>query len=143
MIKPIILKLYCFMSRNQGGNLSANFTLLSGTPTTFPTSRIEVQNYLLPYDYYSSRNNIRIPVFHRLDFSATLRGKKVRKGKERKNEDYWVFSIYNAYGRRNPFSIYFAQSEDRPVPGTPIETQATQVSIIGSIVPAISYNFKF
>jgi len=123
--------------------LSANFTLLSGTPTTFPTSRLEVQNYLLPFDYYSSRNNLRIPLFHRLDFSATLSGKKNRKGKERKNEDYWVFSVYNVYGRRNPFSIYFAQAEDRPIAGTPIETQATQVSIIGSIVPAISYNFKF
>ncbi len=67
----------------------------------------------------------------------------MRKGKNRKNEDYWVFSIYNVYNRRNPFSIYFAQAEDRPVPGTPIEAQATQVSIIGSFVPAISYNFKF
>jgi hypothetical protein len=87
---------------------------------------------------------VRIPTFHRLDLSATLTGKKVtRKGKQRKNEDYWVFSIYNAYGRRNPFSIYFSQAEDRPVVGMPIETQATQVSIIGSIVPAVSYNFKF
>jgi len=123
--------------------LSANFTLLSGTPTTFPTSRVAVQNYLLPFNYYGSRNNLRIPVFHRLDFSATLTGKKNRKGKARKNEDYWVFSLYNVYGRRNPFSIYFAQDEARPVIGTPIETQATQVSIIGSIVPAISYNFRF
>jgi hypothetical protein len=123
--------------------LSANFTLLSGTPTTFPTSRVEVQNYLLPFNYYGSRNNLRIPVFHRLDFSATLNGKKNRKGKERKNEDYWVFSVYNVYGRHNPFSIYFAQAEDRPVAGVPIKTQATQVSIIGSIIPAVSYNFKF
>jgi hypothetical protein len=82
-------------------------------------------------------------MFHRLDFSATLTGKKVRKGKQRKNEDYWVFSLYNVYNRRNPFSIYFAQAEDRPTPGMPIEAQATQVSILGSIVPAVSYNFKF
>ena len=122
---------------------SANFTLLSGTPTTFPTSRLEVQDYLIPHNFYNSRNNLRIPVFHRLDFSATLTGKKVKKGKQRKNEDYWVFSLYNVYNRRNPFSIYFAQAENRPTPGMPIETQATQVSILGSIVPAVSYNFKF
>ena len=122
---------------------SANFTLLTGTPSTFPTSRLEVQGYLLPYNYYNSRNNVRIPLFHRLDLSATLNGRKTKKGKPRKNEDYWVFSIYNAYGRRNPFSIYFAQADERPTPGMPIETQATQVSIIGSIVPAVSYNFKF
>ena len=122
---------------------SGNFTLLSGTPTTFPTSRLEIQSYLVPLNYYESRNNVRIPLFHRLDLSATLTGKKTKKGKARKNEDYWVFSIYNVYGRRNPFSIYFAQTEDRPVMGVPIETQATQVSIIGSIVPAVSYNFRF
>jgi hypothetical protein len=122
---------------------SANFSFLSGTPTTFPTSRLEVQSYLLPYNFYNSRNNTRIPVYHRLDFSATLKGKTRRKGKDRKNEDYWVFSIYNAYARRNPFSIYFAQDDTRPQMGQPIEAQATQVSIIGTIIPAVSYNFKF
>jgi hypothetical protein len=137
------LKAVVFYEPQSRWKLSANFTLLSGTPTTFPTSRLEVQGYLIPYDYFSSRNNLRIPVFHRLDFSATLRGKKMRKGKLRKNEDYWVFSLYNVYSRRNPFSIYFAQAEDRPIPGTPMETQATQVSIIGSIIPAVSYNFRF
>jgi len=122
---------------------SANFTLLSGTPTTFPTSRYEFQDYLIPHNFQESRNNLRIPAFHRLDIAATLHGKKIRKGKERKNRDYWVFSIYNLYGRKNPFSIYFAQNDDRPIAGEPIETQATQVSIIGSFFPAISYNFQF
>jgi len=137
------LKAVVFYEPESRWKLSANFTLLSGTPTTFPTSRVEIQEYLLPYNYYGSRNNVRIPLFHRLDLSATLKGRTKRKGKDRKNEDYWVFSIYNAYGRRNPFSIYFAQDDARPVMGQPIETQATRVSIIGTIVPAISYNFKF
>ena len=137
------LKAVAFYEAGERWKFSANFTLLSGTPTTFPTSRFEIQGYLIPYNYDGSRNNLRIPVFHRLDLSATLKGRKMRKGKNRKNEDYWVFSIYNVYNRRNPFSIYFAQTEDRPVPGMPIESQATQVSIIGSFVPAISYNFKF
>ena len=137
------LKAAVFYDPESRWKLSANFTFLSGTPSTFPTSRVEVQGYLLPFNYYDSRNNVRIPLFKRLDLSATLTGKKTKKGKQRKNEDYWVFSIYNVYGRRNPFSIYFAQADDRPVPGLPIETQATQVSIIGSIVPAVSYNFKF
>ncbi len=137
------LKAAVFYDPESRWKLSANFTMLSGTPSTFPTSRLEVQGYLLPYNYYNSRNNVRIPLFHRLDLSATLTGRKTRKGRARKNEDYWIFSIYNVYGRRNPFSIYFSQTDDRPMPGVPIESQATQVSIIGSIVPAISYNFKF
>ncbi len=136
-------KAVAFYEPGSRWKFSANFTLLSGTPTTFPTSRFEIQDYLAPYNYLQSRNNVRIPWFHRLDVSATLYGKRTRRGKARKNEDYWVFSVYNLYARRNPFSIYFAQAEDRPVPGLPIESQATRVSIIGSLVPAISYNFKF
>jgi hypothetical protein len=124
--------------------LSANFTYLSGTPTTFPTDRFVQQDYLIPYNAQDSRNNVRIPNFHRLDISATLQGKKYRKnGKQRKNEDYWVFGFYNIYARKNPFSIYFSQGTERPVSGQPIETFATQVSIVGSIIPAISYNFSF
>ncbi|MDZ7604006.1 MAG: hypothetical protein U5K79_00125 [Cyclobacteriaceae bacterium] len=86
----------------------------------------------------------RVPDFHRLDISATLNGKKYkRNGDRRKNEDYFVFGFYNVYARRNPFSIYFSQGSDRPPAGAPIDSFATQVSIIGTIIPAISYNFKF
>lgn len=124
--------------------LSANFTYLTGTPSTFPTDRFTQQEYLIPYNAFESRNNVRIPNFHRLDVSATLNGKKYKKnGKLRKNQDYWVFGFYNVYARRNPFSIYFSQGQERPVAGQPIGTFATQVSIIGTIIPAISYNFKF
>ena len=124
--------------------LSANFTYLSGTPTTFPTDRYTQQEYLIPYNAYESRNNLRIPDFHRLDISATLNGKKYKKnGELRKNQDYLTFGFYNVYARRNPFSIYFSQGTERPVMGEPIDTFATRVSIVGTIIPAISYNFNF
>jgi hypothetical protein len=138
------LKVAVFYDLNPRWSFSANFTFLSGTPTTFPTSRFQVQDYLIPFNGLNSRNNMRIPDYHRLDLSATLNGRKIsRKGKVRKNADFWVFSVYNVYARKNPFSIYFSQSADRPVNGQPIQTQATMVSIIGTIVPSISYNFKF
>ncbi len=138
------LKLVGFYELNQRWTFSANFVFLSGTPTTFPTDRFTQQEYLILYDGYYSRNNVRIPNFHRLDVSATLHGKKYKKnGKLRKNSDYWVFGFYNVYARRNPFSIYFSQGTERQVTGQPIETFATQVAIIGTIVPAISYNFNF
>ncbi len=138
------LKLAAFYDLNERLTFSANFTYVSGTPTTFPTSRFVIQDYLIPYNAFGSRNNIRIPDYHRLDLSVTLNGKKYRKnGEPRKNNDYWGFSLYNVYGRRNPFSIYFSQGQDRPPPGEPVRTMAMRVSIIGSIVPAVSYNFKF
>jgi hypothetical protein len=138
------LKVVGYYELNSRWTLSANFTLMSGTPTTFPTDRFTQQGYLIPYNAYDSRNNVRVPAFHRLDVSATLNGKKYkRNGELRKNKDYFVFGFYNLYARKNPFSIYFSQGTDRPVPGQSIETFATQVSIIGTIIPAISYNFSF
>lgn len=138
------LKVVGYYELSPRWTLSANFTFMSGTPTTFPTDRYTQQDYLIPYNAFESRNNVRIPNFHRLDVSATLYGKKYRKnGKLRKNSDYFVFGFYNVYARKNPFSIYFSQGTERPVAGMPIETFATQVSIIGTIIPAISYNFNF
>ncbi len=136
-------KLALFYEPTSRWSFSANFTYVSGTPTTFPTSRYQIQDYLIPHNVLEGRNNVRIPDFHRLDVAATLKGKKVKKGRERKNEDYWVFSVYNVYSRRNPFSIYFAQSDGRFEEGQPISTTAKQVSIIGSFLPSVSYNFKF
>jgi hypothetical protein len=138
------LKIVGYYELNDRWTFSANFTWLSGTPTTFPTDRFTQQEYLIPYNGFESRNNIRVPDFHRLDISATLNGKKFkRNGERRKNEDYFVFGFYNVYARRNPFSIYFSQGSERPPAGAPIDSFATQVSIIGTIIPAISYNFKF
>ncbi|MCU0398876.1 MAG: TonB-dependent receptor [Cyclobacteriaceae bacterium] len=139
------LKLTGFYELSKRWSLTGNFTLLSGTPTTFPTSRYIMQGILIPYNANDTRNNVRIPAFHRLDISARLEGKTVKKnGKVRKNTDYWVFGLYNVYGRKNPFSIYFAQSDERiPPAGKSIESQAKQLSIIGTVVPAISYNFNF
>ncbi|MEM8895762.1 MAG: hypothetical protein AAGC88_14360, partial [Bacteroidota bacterium] len=137
-------KIALFYELNERWSLSTNFTYLSGTPTTFPTARFEQQGYVIPYNDNDERNNIRIPDYHRLDIAATLKGKKYnRKGELRKNRDSWVFSVYNLYSRRNPFSIYFTQGTDRPAAGQPIPTEAQQVSIIGSFFPSVSYNFTF
>jgi hypothetical protein len=136
------VKVAAFYDLNKKISLSANFCYISGTPTTFPTDRISVQGYVIPYISGSSRNNFRIPDYHRLDLSVTInniwRGKKGRKG-----EDYLVISVYNLYARKNPFSIYFSQGTDRQPQGEPTTTSASQLSMIGTVVPAVSYNFKF
>ncbi|NOT76721.1 MAG: TonB-dependent receptor [Cyclobacteriaceae bacterium] len=137
------LKIAGFYDLNQRWSVSGNFVFNSGTPTTFPTSRYNQQGLLVPYNANESRNNVHLPSYHRLDISFRLEGVKVRNGKPRKNTDYWVFSLYNVYSRRNPFSIYFSQNDQRVPQGQPLQSQATQLSIIGSIVPSVSYNFKF
>ncbi|MDH4059136.1 MAG: hypothetical protein OEU76_10235, partial [Cyclobacteriaceae bacterium] len=137
------LKIAGFYDLNERWSVSSDFVFVTGTPTTFPTSRYIVQDILIPHNAFESRNNLRLPSYHRLDLSFRLEGKKMKKGKERKLDDYWVFSFYNLYARRNPFSIYFSQTDERVPQGTPIDSQAIQLSIIGTIVPAISYNFRF
>ncbi|MEY4930591.1 MAG: hypothetical protein RI909_1315 [Bacteroidota bacterium] len=138
------VKLSGFYDLSKRWSVSGNFTFVSGTPSTFPTSRYVMQGVLIPYNADDSRNNVRLPAYHRLDVSFRLEGKTVRRnGNARKNSDYWVFGVYNLYARKNPFSIYFTQGTERVAQGSPINSEARQLSIIGTIVPSVSYNFKF
>ena len=127
---------------NKRISLSGNFIFLTGPPITFPTSKYVIQDFVIPHNGNNSRNDIRIPNYHRLDISLIIKGKKVnKKGEIKKNKNSLVFGIYNLYSRRNPFSVYFSQG-DSVVTNIKVPGQAIMVSIIGSIIPAISYNFK-
>ena len=134
------LSITAFYELNKRWSFSSNFALISGTPTTFPTSRFETQGYVIPHNANNTRNNVRIPAYHRLDISATLEGKR---NDERRWQGQWVFSIYNLYSRRNPFSIYFRQDRNRVLPEQPVNTEAIRLSVIGNFIPSVSYNFKF
>ena len=116
-------------------NVSANFVFLSGTPSTFPNSKIQIQGYNIPYNTDNIRNNYRITPYHRLDLGATY---EFKKNETRRFKQTLVFSVYNVYNRRNAFSIYF-----RTKAGEPNQTEAVRFSVIGSVVPAVTYNFKF
>nr|WP_157474914.1 TonB-dependent receptor [Dyadobacter sp. Leaf189] len=116
-------------------SLSANFTITSGTPATFPTNRWEFQGWPVGNNYANTRNNNRIPAYHRLDLAATLKSKRKLF---RAGEGEWVFSTYNVYNRRNPFSVYTRANQD-----TPLKTEAVRYAVIGSFIPALTYNFKF
>ena len=114
---------------------SANFTYSTGTPATFPTNRILVGDWVIPHNSEESRNNYRIPAYHRLDLSFT---RDMPKASTRRFKSQLVLGAYNVYNRRNPFSVYFQQEEDNP--GV---TQALKYSIIAGVVPAIAWNFSF
>jgi hypothetical protein len=75
-----------------------------------------------------------------MDFAAILEGKK---NKERRWQGRWVFSVYNAYNRRNSFSVYQRQDNNRTAVGAPVSTSAYQLSVIGNFIPAVAYNFEF
>ncbi|SFG62688.1 TonB-dependent receptor [Pontibacter chinhatensis] len=112
-------------------SVSANFTYSTGRPTTYPESVAKIGGLLMVN--YSDRNQYRIPDYHRLDVALIIDGSKKRNPNSISN---WTFSVYNLYGRKNPYSVYF-----KPIYGGSIP-QAYKLSVIGSAVPAISYNFK-
>lgn len=120
---------------NKLWTVSANFVFLSGTPATFPNTKLQVQNLNIPYNTDNIRNNYRITPYHRMDLGATF---NFAKNERRRYKQSIVMSVYNVYNRRNAFSIYFRTNEKNP-----LATEAVRYSIIGSIVPAITYNFKF
>ncbi|HWB92316.1 MAG TPA: TonB-dependent receptor, partial [Puia sp.] len=115
---------------NKKWTLSSDFVYYTGNAVTWPSGKYQVQGQVA--FLYTSRNGYRMPPYNRLDFSATLQGKKTKK-----TDSYWIFSCYNIYGRQNPYSISFQQD-----PGDPAKTQAIQYSLF-RWVPSISYNFKF
>ncbi|SDE69409.1 Outer membrane receptor proteins, mostly Fe transport [Dyadobacter soli] len=116
-------------------SLSSNFTIQSGTPATFPTNRYHTGGFEIGNNYGGFRNNSRIPAYHRLDLAATL---KAKKKLFKVGEGEWVFSVYNVYNRRNPFSVYTRVNEDNP-----LKTEAVRYSVIGNFIPSVTYNFKF
>lgn len=107
--------------------LSANFSFSTGRPVTVPISKFSYERTLAVLDY-SDRNAYRIPNYHRLDLSITLKP-SLKKNKLISGE--WVFSVYNVYNRKNAYSIYFTSTGE-----------ARKLSILGSIFPSLSYNFK-
>ena len=112
---------------------SLTFNYMTGKPITYPDGRYEIESYVLPN--YDNRNGARMPDFHRLDFALNYR--PMRKP-DAKVKGKWNLSVYNVYARKNAFSISFRQDENNPN-----ITQAYQISIIGTIIPAIGYSVVF
>lgn len=120
---------------NKKWRLSASFVFGTGNAATLP-ERFYIVDGILTQEY-SKINEYRLPSYHRLDLAAILTPKKNIK---RKWKSEWVFSVYNAYSRKNPYFIYFDQTGS-PFNGT-LQIQAKQVSLF-PIIPAITWNIRF
>lgn len=115
------------------------FTYSTGRPITLPTGKYEIGGYLV--DVITDRNAYRLPDFHRLDLSATL---NPQKNVSRKWKGQWVFSIYNVYNRKNPFTIYTRtkQDKDGKIIGDGTDKEARLIYLF-PILPSVTYNLKF
>ena len=120
---------------NKKWKLSGTFVYGTGNAATLP-QRFYIVGGVLTQEY-SRINQYRLPSYHRMDLSAILTPKK-NEGRKWKTE--WVFSLYNAYSRQNPYFIYYDQTGN-PYDGS-LKVQAKQVSLF-PVIPAVTWNFKF
>lgn len=125
------LSVYGSFELNEKWSFNANFIYQTGQPTNYPIGQFEFEDITVPY--YGLRNKERLPDYHRLDISAILTPKR---NKRKKIQSEWVFSIYNAYSRKNAASINFRENEDTG------RNEAVRTAIFG-MVPSVTYNFKF
>ena len=115
---------------NDKWTFSANWVYYTGDAITFPSGKYKVDDQVV--FYYTERNGYRMPSYHRLDLGATL---QLKKKKHFSSE--LTFSLYNAYGRENAYTINFREAENNPD-----KTEAVRVALF-KFVPSVSYNFKF
>jgi hypothetical protein len=128
--KPHDLTLVTSYKPRKNLTFSAVFTYSTGRPVTYPTDKLKLFGQDIAY--FDSRNESRIPDYHRLDLSVTFQINttiKLLKGD-------WTFGIYNSYGNNNAYSVFFDDVEGAP-------PQAYKLSILNTPVPSLSYNVNF
>lgn len=115
---------------SRGWTFGTNFVYTSGRPTTYPdgTYRLNGAKVL----DYSQRNADRIPDYHRLDVSFTKDGRRTPGQRHYGN---WSVSLYNVYAHKNPYSIYFQRVNTT--------TKSYQLSVFGTVIPSLSWNFTW
>ncbi len=125
---------------NKFNTVSLNFTAQTGRPYTIANGFVEVDGIDVPI--FLERNNARLPTYHRLDFSWTI---KYSKKEKRRWIGDWTFTIYNVYGRRNPYNRYYAQrvgDENTDIfLDNPLGTY--EISVLNAPLFSLSYNFTF
>jgi hypothetical protein len=125
---------------NDKWSFGGSFTYGTGRPTTIPSGSYDYgDGYVV--DVITERNGYRLPAFHRMDLSATL---TPRKNVGKHYETSWVFSLYNAYSRKNPFSLFtrVTQDDEGNIIGDGTQKEARMIYLF-PLLPSVTYNIKF
>ncbi len=136
----------CINASYAGGkhwSFSSHWMYLSGSPFTSPVGFYYINGYSVPV--YGDKNNDRYPAYHRLDLSVTLALSKP----EKRFQHNLMLTVYNVYGRHNPFAVNFNKIMDDNgnilVPANlqgDVERISTAISVAGAI-PSLNYTFRF
>jgi len=130
--RPHDLSVVAIYQLNKKWTFSGTFLYSTGNAVTYPAGKYLVAGQVV--NLYSLRNADRLPSYRRLDLGATYE----KPGQEgHRFHSSWSFSIYNALGRENPYSIRFETD-----PNDATRTQAVQVALF-RMIPSATYNFSF
>jgi len=118
---------------------AADFVFTSGGAYTLPVGKVPVFDggtlYDIFYNDYTARNNNRYRAYNRLALNF-IHHNRERTWFGKKTSSEWVFGLYNAYSRLNPYFVYLT------VDPLTKRTIAKEVSLM-PIIPNVSWNFKF
>jgi hypothetical protein len=112
-------------------SVSLNWIYATGQPVTFPEAYYDFGANRIPV--YTKRNTYRFPDYHRMDASLTIQLGKLTPRKKWKQE--LNISLYNLYGKKNPWLISFRTDADG--------SQYARMTYLFGIVPSVNYNIKF
>lgn len=121
------------------------FIYTTGQAVSFPSGLYQVDGQDVAY-YSEYRNEDRFPDYHRMDASVTW--KNADKGRKWKGS--WNFSIYNLYGRKNPFSYEFKKIYNEDIKFDSDEDglaltrrNGVVMTYLFTFLPSLTYNFEF
>ncbi|MCP9770803.1 TonB-dependent receptor [Lacihabitans sp. LS3-19] len=117
-------------------SFSSNLNFSSGRAITYPASKFYYSGAVLPY--YNSRNQSQIPNYLRLDLAMNVESHPYRTSGYRGS---WNVSLYNVMGRKNAYSVFFRAKN--PYNQFYSKVNIYKLSVLGSIIPSVAYNFKF
>jgi hypothetical protein len=110
---------------------SGNATYHTGRPMSLPVGGYSINR--IPIQNFTERNQYRIPDYHRVDIALIVEGNHRLK---KFWDGTWVLSFYNAYARKNAYSVFFKDDGNgHLIP--------YKLSVIGTVIPSLSYSFKF
>lgn len=109
---------------------SGNFTYHTGRPISMPTAFYDING--VPVSDFSERNAYRLKDYHRMDIAFIAEGNHKRK---KIWDGTWILSFYNVYQRRNPYAVFFKQDAYGRL-------RPYQLSLVGTMIPSLSYNIK-
>ncbi len=128
--KPHSLNVLLSLKASRRFIISTTLDYSTGRPITYPVAKYQLGDQVILH--YSKYNQYRIPDYFRMDLSLTLEGNLKKK---KPFHSTITFALYNITARKNAYSVYFRSEGGN--------FEAYKLSIFGSVIPTISYNFRF